>query len=224
MSLDYLGFLPVDLTNYPGRVSSVVFTRGCPLRCPYCHNPELVVGPTPQSFLSRSEVIERILQRKKLISGLVITGGEPLMHNNLEGLVLELESSELPIKLDTCGYYPDRLETILTHNNLQWVAMDVKTFPNRYNLLGPNSAGPRMIESLHILLAWKTALPNRVLQLRTTFAPGIIELDEFSRLKTELRVPNSQDILWTQVDYTPGNCLDPKWNNSENVRTSAELK
>lgn len=139
------------------------------------------------------------------------------MHNNLEGLVIELESSELPIKLDTCGYYPDRLETILTHNNLQWVAVDVKTFPNRYDLLGSKYAGTRMIESLHILLAWKNALPNRVLQLRTTFAPGILELDEFSRLKTELRVPNSQDILWTQVDYTPGNCLDPKWNTYDQL-------
>ena len=117
------------LLDYPGKVAAVVFTYGCNLRCPYCHNPELVTEPKQDELIiSNEEIIEFLKKREKVLDGLVITGGEPTCHKDLIDFIklIKKEFPKLLIKLDTNGTFPDRVKEIIDTNLVNYWAMDVK--------------------------------------------------------------------------------------------------
>ncbi len=131
MSLNRLGLVKTSLIDYPGEVSAVLFTVGCNLRCPFCHNPELVHGAVPEDFLPLSDVIAFLQRRSRLLGGVCITGGEPLIHTDLGEVVREISSLGLKVKIDTNGTYPVRLVELKP----DFVALDVKTSPSKYGRL-----------------------------------------------------------------------------------------
>ncbi|SIP87738.1 pyruvate formate lyase activating enzyme [Alkalispirochaeta americana] len=167
MPLERLGIQKTTLLDYPGRVAAVLFTHGCPLRCPYCHNPELITGPEPDSFIPRGEIFEILERRKHLLQGVVITGGEPLLHQDLGDLVEEIASLGLAVKLDTSGAFPERLQEILGNHPIDLVALDLKTAPGQYHRVG--GSGEAILQSLEVLRSWG----GRYL-LRTTLAPQVV--------------------------------------------------
>ncbi|TVR85141.1 MAG: anaerobic ribonucleoside-triphosphate reductase activating protein, partial [Spirochaetaceae bacterium] len=136
MALQYLGLRKTSLIDFPGRLAAVVFTHGCPLRCPFCHNPELVQGPLPESFLPAAEVLAFLRKRANLLSGVVISGGEPLLHADLPQLITKIGALGLGVKVDTSGALPQSLAEILRLEAVTYVAMDIKTAPGRYPELG----------------------------------------------------------------------------------------
>jgi len=85
VGLDRLGLVKTTLLDYPGRVAAIVFTRGCNLRCPWCHNPALVVGEPPADLVPRDEVLRFLAHRRAVLGGVVVTGGEPLTTKTWSG-------------------------------------------------------------------------------------------------------------------------------------------
>ena len=124
------GLQKMTLLDYPGRVACTVFLAGCDLRCPFCHNAELLDGSAPP--VTDSEGLLAFLRtRRGLLEGVAITGGEPLLRD-LRPLLTEVRALGYPVKLDTNGNHPDRLRELLEAGLLDYVAMDIKNSPARW--------------------------------------------------------------------------------------------
>lgn len=212
MGLDRLGLIKTTLLDYPGRVAAVVFTHGCDLHCPWCHNPGLVHGPVPGDFWPRAAVLDFLRRRRTVLGGVAITGGEPLYHQDLPLLLEEIHALGLDLKLDTNGTYPRRLAE-LPPGLVDVVAMDVKNAPSRYHLQGIPGMGPRIEESV----AWiRDHYPRH--EFRTTWVPGLNDLAEVPEMA---RLLGPGEAL-TLTGFRAGTTLDPGWANRRSA-TAAEL-
>ena len=125
------GFQKMTLLDYPGRVACTVFLGGCDMRCPFCHNAELLDGTAPP-VMGEAELIGFLEKRRGLLDGVAITGGEPLLQKDLPGLAARIRELGYPVKLDTNGTHPDRLQRMIREDLVQYVAMDIKNSPERY--------------------------------------------------------------------------------------------
>lgn len=128
--MDIHGLQKLTLLDYPGHVACTVFLGGCDLRCPFCHNAELIDGRS-RPLLDDGELLRFLRTRQGLLDGVAITGGEPLLRD-LAPLLTEIKALGYPVKLDTNGTHPARLRALLEAGLLDYVAMDVKNAPERY--------------------------------------------------------------------------------------------
>jgi pyruvate formate lyase activating enzyme len=129
--MEIQGLQKMTLLDYPGKVACTVFLGGCDLRCPFCHNGELVEGEAPAA-LSDRELTAFLKKRQGLLDGVCVTGGEPLLRPELEGLLGRIKELGFPVKLDTNGSHPDRLRRLTEAGLVDYVAMDIKNSPERY--------------------------------------------------------------------------------------------
>ena len=125
------GLQKMTLLDYPGRVACTVFFGGCDMRCPFCHNAELLDGTAP-AVMDDGEMIRFLEKRRGLLDGVAITGGEPLLQNDLPEFAARIRELGYTIKLDTNGNHPDRLRRMIRDGLVQYVAMDIKNSPERY--------------------------------------------------------------------------------------------
>lgn len=126
------GLQKVTLLDFPGKVACTVFLTGCNLRCPYCHNPELVLPQDSKKYISEGELFKFLVSRKGKLDGVCITGGEPTVHPELPFLIRRIRDMGFLIKLDSNGTAPEMLEHLLREKLLDYVAMDIKNAPSRY--------------------------------------------------------------------------------------------
>lgn len=115
-----------SLIDYPAELSAVIFTQGCSFRCVYCHNPELV---NPKLFgkpLTEEEIFNFLEKRKKQLDAVVITGGEPTIHNDLPDFIRKIKKMGYKVKLDTNGSNPEMLELLIKEKLVDYIAMDIK--------------------------------------------------------------------------------------------------
>ena len=126
------GLIKFSLLDYPGQLAAVVFTQGCPWRCFYCHNPQLVEPQLFEKSLPTGVVLDFLSQRQGKLGGVVISGGEPLMHKGLFVFLQQVKQLGYLVKLDTNGYYPDRLQALLENQLVDYLAMDIKAPLNKY--------------------------------------------------------------------------------------------
>ncbi|MGB9667542.1 MAG: anaerobic ribonucleoside-triphosphate reductase activating protein [Thermosulfidibacteraceae bacterium] len=128
------GFQPLTFSDYPGRLASIVFTYGCNYRCPYCYNVSLVEG-TDIERIEESTIVEFLESRRRFVSAVVITGGEPTIHGSrLVSFAKELKNRGFLVKLDTNGSNPHILENLVDH--IDYCSVDLKTDERRYPLIG----------------------------------------------------------------------------------------
>lgn len=147
------GLQKYSLIDYPPLVSCVVFTAGCNFHCPYCHNPELVAPGPADQILTGKEVISFLNRRKRFLDGVVISGGEPTLQQDLADLCSEIKSIGLSLKIDTNGSRPGVIKDLIKRGLADYIAMDVKTSPENYPLLLSDSVEPSAIsESIRIIL------------------------------------------------------------------------
>lgn len=129
------GFQKVSLIDYPGKVAAVVFTQGCNFRCPFCHNVELVVptcfGPT----IDEDEVLAFLTKRVDKLQGVVVTGGEPTLQPDLDRFLQKIKAMGYAVKLDTNGSRPAVLRQLLKSSLVDYIAMDIKASPEKYDAL-----------------------------------------------------------------------------------------
>ena len=146
------GLLKFTLIDFPGRPAAVVFTQGCNFRCRYCHNPELVY---PHLFTEpvAEEEIEAFLQRRKgTLEGVVVSGGEPTLHDDLPQFLAHLKELGYATKLDTNGTRPEMLKKLLADKLLDFIAMDLKAPLEKYALITGVEFNPAVLrESMDLI-------------------------------------------------------------------------
>ena len=125
------GLQKMTLLDYPGRVACTVFFGGCDMRCPFCHNAELLDSSAP-AVMDDEELIVFLKKRLGLLDGVAFTGGEPLLRKDLPDLAKRIRDLGYPIKLDTNGTHPEMLGGMIRDGLVQYVAMDIKNSPDRY--------------------------------------------------------------------------------------------
>lgn len=138
------GLQKLSMVDYPGKLAATVFTGGCDLRCPFCHNALLVTRLTESPVLTEDEVLEFLKKRQGLLDGVVLSGGEPLLQPGAADFLAMVRQMGFAVKLDTNGTNPDMLEALAQEGLLDYAAMDIKNSPDRYaetcggvDLLGP---------------------------------------------------------------------------------------
>ena len=128
------GFQKMTLLDFPGKVACTVFTGGCNLRCPFCHNAALVTEIDGESEIKATEILDFLSKRKGLLDGVAITGGEPLLQSDIKDFISDIKSLGFAVKLDTNGCYPKKLKELVNEGLVDYVAMDVKNRPEKYPL------------------------------------------------------------------------------------------
>lgn len=129
--MEISGFEKMTLTDYPGSVAAIVFTQGCNFKCPFCHNSDLIYFKS--GVIDENEVLDYLGKRKKMLDGVVITGGEPTMQKDLIGFLNKVKDLGLKVKLDTNGAKPEILQKIIDLNLVDYIAMDIKSSQNNYS-------------------------------------------------------------------------------------------
>ena len=157
------GLQKLSLLDYPGKLAATLFTGGCGLRCPFCHNASLVTHLADASPLSEQEVLDFLERRRGKLEGVCITGGEPLMQPDLGDFIKKIREKGFLVKLDTNGCHPRELSGILDAGLVDYVAMDVKNsfekYPETVGIPGFD-VGP-VFESLRLLLNGATPFEFR---------------------------------------------------------------
>lgn len=127
-----IGFDKLTLVDYPEKIACILFTGGCNMRCPYCHNGELVLHPEMFPPFSDDEIFSYLDKRKGILDAVVISGGEPTLQKGLEEYVRKIKEYGLLVKLDTNGTRPDVIKDLVEKGLLDYIAMDVKNSLDSY--------------------------------------------------------------------------------------------
>lgn len=171
------GYQKLTLLDYPGRTACTVFTGGCNLRCPFCHNAGLVRTPLAGPNLT-DEVLGYLSKRKGILDGVCVTGGEPLLQPDLADFLRKVREMGYAVKLDTNGTLPQRLEAILATNSVDYVAMDIKSSPDGYAAATGTDADVSAVTDCLSLLR-SSGIP---FELRTTAVRGIHTEADFAAI------------------------------------------
>ncbi|HEY9594876.1 MAG TPA: anaerobic ribonucleoside-triphosphate reductase activating protein [Spirochaetia bacterium] len=168
------GFQKISLSDYPGKISAILFTQGCNFRCRYCHNPELVDQSRYAAPLAVDALFGFLEERVGRLGGVVVTGGEPTLHADLPALLGRIKSLGLSVKLDTNGSRPDALEDVIGQGLVDYIAMDVKAPLAVYEKVTRVPVDPAAIaRSIGIVL--HAGLPH---ELRTTYLPSLLSAED----------------------------------------------
>lgn len=125
------GLNKLTLLDFPDKIACIVFTGGCDFRCPFCQNAALVTD-FDDGMVDEEEFFAFLKARKNCLDGVVLTGGEPLLQPDVVPFIYRIREEGYAVKLDTNGYHPDKLKTLLDAGALDYVAMDIKNSPEKY--------------------------------------------------------------------------------------------
>lgn len=187
--MEIKGIQKVTLLDYPGKVACTVFTGGCNFRCPFCQNSDLVISPALTPTIAGEEIFGFLRKRRGLLDAICISGGEPLLQPDIAEFILRCREMGYLVKLDTNGSFPDLLQRLIDAKLLNYIAMDIKTAPERYSVL----TGVRNIDIGPVLASVDIIRNSRMLsmsfgqQLSTSFIPPPISSAIGQWLKGEER-------------------------------------
>ncbi len=125
------GLQKMTLLDFPGHVACTVFLGGCDFRCPFCHNFDLACGRM-SAIMDENEFFGFLGKRKGLLDGVAITGGEPLLHPDIDTFIRRIRDMGYLVKLDTNGYHPEMLKKLVDEKLVDYIAMDIKNSPEKY--------------------------------------------------------------------------------------------
>lgn len=176
------GFQKLTLLDFPAHTACTVFTGGCNLRCPFCHNAALVRTPIA-SPVAEDTLFQYLTQRKGILDGVCVTGGEPLLQPDILPFLQRIKDMGYLVKLDTNGSLPGRLAKVLAANVVDHVAMDVKSSPAGYAIAtgGVEDVAPYE-ESMRILRE-----SGVTYEFRTTAVKGLHTMEDFAAIAHWLR-------------------------------------
>ena len=120
------GIQKLSLVDYPGHVAAALFLSGCNMRCGYCHNPELVLPERLAPSIPVEEAMIFLKSRIGRLDGVVISGGEPTVNEDLPVLCRMIKNLGFDVKLDTNGTHPDMVRGMVEEGTIDFIAMDVK--------------------------------------------------------------------------------------------------
>ena len=192
------GFLPLTLSDFPGRVAAMVFTPGCNFRCPFCHNSDLLESIGANAFM---EVFAYLQQRRHLLDGVVFSGGEPTLQTELPESLVRSRDLGLLTKLDTNGSHPQVLADLFRQHLVDYVAMDVKAPWDSYDRLAGRPVDIQALKESVALIA-TSGVEH---QFRTTWVPDLLTEADLQRIKAQLPAHSPHCVQRVAAEHT----LDP---------------
>jgi len=166
------GIQKTSLLDYPNSISAIIWTVGCNFRCPFCYNRDIVLGNV--TLVPEEEVLAFLQKRKGLLEGLVISGGEPLMYEDITAFIKKVKNLGYLVKIDTNGMHPEKLKELIDQKLVDYVAMDIKAPKNKYDkLTGVKTDIEKVEKSIEII---KNSAPDY--EFKTTFAPGLLTKED----------------------------------------------
>lgn len=167
------GIQKLTLLDYPEKVASTIFLAGCNLRCVFCQNVDLIYRPEEVVAIDKNEIMDFLKERVGKLEGVCVTGGEPLINNDIIPFIEEIKQLGYLVKLDTNGFYPDKLKQILQMKIVDMVAMDIKSGNTKYQKITGND-DKSYLESIDILMNSSINF-----EFRTTCVKGLHDDSDF---------------------------------------------
>ncbi|MBI2122006.1 MAG: anaerobic ribonucleoside-triphosphate reductase activating protein [Candidatus Sungbacteria bacterium] len=195
------GWQKISLLDFPGKISSILFTNGCVFRCSFCYNPGLVEPPF-KTVISEETVLKYLAERANVLEGVVITGGEPTIHADLPEFLKKIKLLGYPVKLDTCGYLPHVLERLIGEKLIDYVAMDIKAPLAKYAAITRVPVNPDFIsKSINIIMS--SGIPY---EFRSTLVEGVHNAEDIVRMAQMIL---GADMYYLQLFRTSPVLLNP---------------
>jgi pyruvate formate lyase activating enzyme len=209
-----LSFIPTSFSDWDGKLVSVLFLGGCNFDCPFCQNHPLLTEEDPQQVVPWATIANHLKNRKQWIDGVVVTGGEPLLHPEITGLCREIKKLGFAVKLDTNGSFPFALMKLWDEKLVDYVAMDVKTtLDDRYD-----KACSRKVEIGLVRRSLKFLLEGKAdYELRTTLVPGLVGKDEIRTIAKQVKGARRYALQ----QYVPGNARTETYRKKKPYRKPA---
>lgn len=219
-----LGFIETSLVDWDKKVASVIFLGGCNFHCPFCQNYPLASESKKLKELQWQYIKEKLIAKKKWIDGVVVSGGEPMMHPEIFELLINIKELGFLTKVDTNGFYPYPLQEAIERNLVDYIAMDIKTNLNHITDYDPNNPAQKYY---HLLISDKynkacgriiyLIVIERTIKLlkecgkdyefRTTLVPGIADLTDIPAIAQKL-APAKKYVL---QQFVPANARLKKY-------------
>ncbi|HIE35436.1 MAG TPA: anaerobic ribonucleoside-triphosphate reductase activating protein [Campylobacterales bacterium] len=180
-NIKVFGITRFTLLDFPNTPSAIIWMANCNMRCSYCHNPDIVFGENKKEF---SEVLEFLKKRRRVLEGVVISGGEPTLHKDLKKICQAIKELDYKIKLDTNGSKPDCLKSLLEEELLDYIAIDLKATKNKYIDVTKRDLFDKVIESIKI-----TNSSNIDFEVRTTIHTDLLnekDIEEISKILKDI--------------------------------------
>lgn len=197
------GIQKISFIDYPGKMSCVIFTQGCNFCCPFCHNPSLVDPKQFQRPISSEEVFEFLYSREKFLDGVVISGGEPTLHKDLQQFVESIKKiGQFAIKLDTNGNKPEVIFDLVNAGLIDFIAMDIKHVWDKYPLACGTYPDIDAIKRSTEFIK-KCGIDY---EFRTTIVPGIHTANDIKMIAEQLQ--GAKKFVIQQ--FIPDHALNPE--------------
>ena len=179
------GFQTLSLLDYPGVISSIIFTQGCVFRCSYCHNPELIPHTAKSTTITQEEILTKLRRHRNMVEGVCITGGEPTIHPDLPELIRKLKQERFLVKLDTNGINPRMITRLIDEHLVDYLAMDLKHVWEKYDEVA-RSGSPRTPENCKrsFEVIQRSSIPH---EFRTTAYAGLHTEEELIQIGAQLQ-------------------------------------
>ncbi|MFA5076338.1 MAG: anaerobic ribonucleoside-triphosphate reductase activating protein [Patescibacteria group bacterium] len=201
------GLQKTSLIDFPDKVAAIIFTQGCCFNCGFCHNPELIslVG---ERLIPEREILEFLEKRKKVIDGLVITGGEPTLQADLKEFIKKVKNLGLEVKLDTNGVNPKVLKDLLTAGLLDYIAMDIKAPLAKYEKVINTKVKDQLIKtSIDLIMHSGVGY-----EFRSTILPRLHAEEDIEAMA---QLISGAKRYYLQKFLNQGKLLDPTFNQEK---------
>jgi pyruvate formate lyase activating enzyme len=199
------GIIKQSLLDFPSKIALVAFTGGCNFRCPFCQNADLVLRPAELVDIEGEEILALLERRRGFLDGLVLSGGEPTLQHDMHEFMAEVRALGYATKLDTNGYRPHVLESLIEARLVDFVAMDIKSAPGSYSEAAGVDVDLTLIRR-SIMAILTSGLPH---ELRTTVVPGLVCPSDVNEIAEFVR--GTERYVLQQ--YRAGQVIDPAYSS-----------
>ena len=189
-SIKIYDLTPFTLLDFPDTPAAILWIAGCNMRCPYCHNPEIVYGKNKMEF---SRAVEFLQKRKRVLEGVVISGGEPTIHKDIATICQTIKDLGYKIKLDTNGSLPEVLQELAQRGLLDYVAIDFKAPKEKFIALSRSDSYRNLLQSIKILQDFSIAL-----EIRTTVHTALLQEEDIQSIILALEDLGYKGKYWIQ--------------------------
>ena len=208
------GLQKTSVIDFPDQISAVVFTQGCNFYCPYCHNSQLIPMEisAERDLMPEDYFFDFLKQRKDLLDGVTITGGEPLLQPDLKKFMQKIKQDyDLLIKLDTNGSSSSKLKELLEAGLIDYLAVDIKFSWANYQRLAPEGLVTGIKDSVEMIIN-----SDLNYEFRTTVVPGLHNREEIGQIAQQIEGAKKYYIQ----NFRPVNTLAPELRNSRSFAPS----
>lgn len=173
------GFQKLTLLDFPENIACLIFTKGCNLKCPFCHNGPLVLNKTKEGLITEEEIFEYLKKRKNVLDGVVVSGGEPLLQKQIKRFIGDIKKLGYKVKLDTNGTSPVLLEELIDEGLIDYVAMDIKNVFDKY----PKITGCKNVNTANIQKSIEVLKQNKIdYEFRTTIVKEFHDISDIKKI------------------------------------------